>query len=61
MIAPRLRERLAEGAAECGQADARAHFVRGQFKCRRTGIFWWTPFIRGDKALGFVSKGYEVR
>jgi hypothetical protein len=24
-----------------------AHWVRGHFKARRSGIYWWRPFVRG--------------
>ena len=61
LISARLRERMAEaGANGGGEAAVRAHFVRGHLKARETGIFWWSPFIRGDKRLGFVRKEYEV-
>lgn len=46
--------------ASGGHCDTRAHFVRGHFKVRATGVYWWSPFIRGEKALGFVSKSYRV-
>ena len=39
----------------------RAHFVRGHFKIRKSGIFWWSPFMRGDLALGFAAKDYSVQ
>lgn len=38
----------------------RAHFVRGHFKRRKTGLFWWTPHGRGDISRGFVTKDYRV-
>lgn len=41
-------------------AHYRAHLVRGHFKVRRTGVYWWMPFLRGDIANGFVSKEYNV-
>lgn len=27
--------------------DIMAHLVRGHFKVRRTGLFWWSPHVRG--------------
>lgn len=37
------------------------HMVRGHFKVRKSGIYWWSPFWRGDAAAGVVArKGYEV-
>ena len=60
MISARLKERMAEADAYGeGEASVRAHFVRGHLKARETGIFWWSPFIRGNKRLGFVQKSYE--
>ncbi len=41
-------------------AQYRAHLVRGHFKIRKTGIFWWMPFVRGDIERGFVSHEYRA-
>jgi hypothetical protein len=38
----------------------RAHLVRGHFKIRRSGIYWWSPHIRGDANLGMLRKDYKV-
>ncbi|TXH38868.1 MAG: hypothetical protein E6Q98_01320 [Rhodospirillaceae bacterium] len=38
----------------------RAHLVRGHFKIRRSGIYWWSPHIRGDAKLGMIRKDYKV-
>lgn len=50
--------RGASGRAGVGQdrAALRAHFVRGHFKIRQTGIFWWSPYVRGDAVLGTVRQ-----
>lgn len=40
--------------------ELRAHFVRGHFKVRKTGIYFWSAFQRGNPALGFVRKDYIV-
>ena len=40
--------------------QARQHIVRGHFKIRRTGIFWWTPFLRGDARQPVERTAYEV-
>lgn len=45
-----------DGAA----AAKRLHTVRGHFKIRKTGIFWWSDFWRGDAKSGEVTKSYEV-
>jgi hypothetical protein len=29
------------------RSDISAHYVRGHFKCRRGGTYWWNPYIRG--------------
>jgi hypothetical protein len=41
-------------------AQLRAHFVRGHFKVRKTGVFFWSAYQRGDPALGFVHKEYVL-
>lgn len=43
------------------RAAMRAHTVRGHFKVRRTGIYWWRSFIRGEVAEGFARKDYKVK
>lgn len=40
--------------------DIRAHLVRGHFKVRKSGIFWWSPHLRGDPRAGFADKDYSV-
>lgn len=40
--------------------NIRAHFVRGHFKKRTSGLFWWGPHSRGDMKLGFVQKNYAA-
>lgn len=48
----------------------RIHFCRGHFKIfsedaplfgKLTGLYWWDPHVRGDKAKGLVVKDYAVR
>ena len=36
-----------------------AHLVRGHFKQRKNGLFWWNPFVRGRGALN-KREAYEV-
>ncbi len=40
----------------------RACIVRGHFKTRSTGIFWWSDFVRNKKNIdkGFVDKDYRL-
>jgi hypothetical protein len=47
-------------AGEASGIEVRAHFVRGHFKVRKTGIFFWSPFQRGNPALGRVHKDYVL-
>jgi hypothetical protein len=42
------------------ESAIRAHFVRGHFKVRKSGVYWWSPFVRGNRDLGTVHKTYEV-
>ena len=37
---------------------ARAHMVRGHFKKRSTGLYWWNPFLRCKHNPGYVEKIY---
>jgi hypothetical protein len=41
-------------------APMRGHFVRGHFKTRRSGIFFWHPHARGSFERGTIMKDYEV-
>lgn len=38
----------------------RQHFCRGHFKARKSGIFFWSPHLRGDPSRGRVEKEYEL-
>lgn len=40
----RLRDAEASGMT---RTEMRAHMVRGHFKVRRTGVYWWSAFVRG--------------
>lgn len=61
-----LKVRLVHKASLTGKhtegtsGEVRSHFVRGHFKTRRTGHFWWGPHMRGNLARGHVSKDYEI-
>jgi hypothetical protein len=46
-----------------GASDPREiawHKVRGHWKLRRTGIFFWRPFTRGNPAEGISDHSYTV-
>jgi hypothetical protein len=47
-------------AADDDPRQLRAHFVRGHFKLRKSGLFFWSAYQRGNPALGFVHKDYMV-
>ena len=46
------------------RADIAAHYVRGHFKQRLGGIYWWNPFVRGkgvpNKREAYVVKTTEL-
>jgi len=52
-----MRNRL--GAAGLSRDQARAHLVRGHFKVRKSGVYWWSPHPRGVKGP-VRRKSYEV-
>jgi hypothetical protein len=58
---------MSRSRARAGQASGmshesmRRHMVRGHFKIRKTGVYWWTPFPRGDASKPSVQRQrYEV-
>jgi hypothetical protein len=55
------QERLAAKAGGMTREEMRRHVVRGHFKIRSSGIYWWRPFIRGSVAAGEVKRtAYEI-
>ena len=56
---PSERTKLAENLFK--RNDSRLHMVRGHFKRRKTGIYWWSSFLRGSEQLGLVAKDYQVK
>lgn len=38
------------------RSAARMHVVSGHFKVRKTGIYWWNDFARGDPTQGVVRQ-----
>ena len=49
-----------EGDPRGDYAPMRGHFVRGHFKIRKTGVFFWHPHARGDFGRGQIEKDYEI-
>lgn len=41
--------------------SVRLHAVRGHFKRRHTGLFWWNHFIRGNSESGSIVKDYNLK
>lgn len=55
------RERAAREAGATSREAARMHAVRGHFKVRASGIYWWCPFSRGGGSGKKVArKEYQV-
>jgi hypothetical protein len=59
-IPPRYKQRNISTDREPLGRQLRAHFVRGHFKVRRTGIFFWSSHHRGNPVRGFIQKDYKV-
>jgi len=59
-IPSRYKQRNVASAGD-DPRQLRAHFVRGHFKVRKSGIFFWSAFQRGNPDLGFVHKDYQLR
>jgi hypothetical protein len=59
----RLSKGLSRGLAQSGIPvhEIRAHLVRGHFKIRQSGIYWWSPHVRGKAALGMIHSNYRVK
>jgi hypothetical protein len=56
----RSQKRMAD-AKGVDREVARQHLVRGHFKIRKTGVYWWSPFLRGDALRGVVKREiYDV-
>jgi len=46
------KNRLNDGI---GNKDIQAHLCRGHFKLRRSGLFWWSPHVRGNYGTPSVT------
>jgi hypothetical protein len=38
----------------------REHLVRGHFKRRSSGVYWWSSHVRGEHDLGTIVKSYNL-
>jgi hypothetical protein len=43
-----------------GHRELRLHVVRGHFKNRKTGLFFWNSHARGKLQVGQISKHYQL-
>ena len=50
-----------DSAVRSAMSCAKLSSVRGHFKHRKTGIFWWSTFFRGNASNGVVVKDYNVK
>ena len=41
-------ETVASDGSISRRSDISAHYVRGHFKQRRSGVYWWSSFVRGS-------------
>ncbi len=57
-LQPNMKARMGESAKTGIQQ--RRHWVRGHFKERKTGRFFWHPHLAGHPDLGFVVKDYKA-
>jgi hypothetical protein len=53
-------QRRAFHAGLITREQAGLHSVRGHFKVRRTGVYWWHPFERGDPSKPLQRKEYSL-
>lgn len=45
------------------QSPTKMHSVRGHFKRKKNGLFWWSPFVRCRKnkdTVGIIEKDYRL-
>jgi hypothetical protein len=59
-IRPEIYAHDAGSMAATQHRDMRLHFVRGHFKHRKSGLFWWSMHARGSVKQGTVDKDYVV-
>lgn len=38
------------------ETELRQHLVRGHFKRRSSGLYWWSPYLRGNPEIGHVHR-----
>jgi hypothetical protein len=53
-------QQRAVDSGRISREEARRHLVRGHFKVRATGVFWWNETWRGNAARGFVQRKAHI-
>jgi hypothetical protein len=53
-------ENVAADGSVSKHTDISAHYVRGHFKQRKSGVYWWSSFVRGTGELR-KRKAYVVK
>lgn len=44
----KIARRKFDAACAAGGGDVNRHWVMGHYKIRKSGVFWWSPFVRGN-------------
>lgn len=54
-------EELIQSTSSVENKEIRAHIVRGHFKHKKNGVFWWNSFIRNNKGVSIPkTKDYVL-
>lgn len=56
----KVQKRRAGGMGAGDSRDLQAHLVAGHWKLRKTGLFWWTPHVRGSVGTVPDARTYQV-
>jgi hypothetical protein len=59
-LSPAMKKRLYAGAGQGSRNTPVAHIVRGHWKLRKTGLFWWSPHTRNSEDEMPDFKTYKV-
>ena len=60
-LSTQIRQAFNYGSdSEESESRKRLHWVRGHFKVRKTGVFWWNPHTAGRGELGIAEKDYAA-
>jgi hypothetical protein len=55
------RDRIAVDLHGISEREVREHLVRGHFKIKKRGVYWWRPHIRGNAIIGrIIHDRYQV-